>query len=250
LGGRQESPSEAILNMRLPPAEAMMLGALLSGIACELDEGEIDYRLTYRYTIIRGQDEQRVLLHIPGSILDSPNPQKDAALTSLPFVFKGFSRLFVLSEGLDAIPTFEYSEMLLRDWPEYAGIAVDWVPWSHLKGLQRKDLSADQLHRNVRRLLNLSDPNRASQKQPETRDLYGKEFRKALRGVLVDRLREVELRALVEDVGGDYENLEGDNKMGKVLSLLEYARSHGLIEELLLAGQELRSDISWEDVGA
>jgi len=251
LGGRQESPSEAILDMRLPQTEAAVLGPLLSDQAFELTEDRIELRYgsVYRFTVVRDHEERGVLLHIPGWILDNPSPQKDAALTCLPFVFKGANRLFVLSRGLDAIPSPEYSEMLLADWPQYARIKVDWVPWTHIQALEKSDLPRDQLHRTLRRILDLGDPGAAPQDRVPARDLYDRAFLISLRRVLVGRFDEDGLRALCYDIGGDYESLGGGTKEGKALSLIEYVRTRRLVEDLLRVGRELRPDIPWEDIG-
>lgn len=68
----------------------------------------------------------------------------------------------------------------------------------------------------------------------------------SLRIILVESFNVEELQTLCFEMGIDYENLGGQGKAGKARELVSYVARHGLITELISAGEQLRPDINWE----
>ena len=242
--GRDESPSEALSDMRLPKAAFDILAPLLQELHFKLDN---DASVTFygserRFAVVESGAERRALLHVPDWVLDNPSAAKSDALSALPHVFKQFAGMFMLSEGVDVIPAPAYEEMITTDWQRDFGAAVEWVPWMRIQRLEQPGVSKDQVHDTLRYVFKL-------QAGAVAVDLYGRPFLSALRRVLVDRLEEHELQALCYDIEGDYESLSGSGKAAKALSLVEYARSRGLVEKLIEMGKLQRPDITWEEIG-
>lgn len=245
VAGRQESPSEALSDLRLPPDAFKVLAPLLQELHFKLDN---DASVTFygserKFAVVESGSESRALLHLAGWVLDNPSAAKSDALSALPHVFRKFAGIFMLSQGVDVIPAPAYEEMITLDWKRDFGAAVEWVPWMRIRGLERPGLPKDQVHDTLRYVFKL-------QAEPVTVDLYGRPFLSALRRMLVDRLEEHELQALCYDIEGDYESLSGSGKAAKALSLVEYARSRGLVEKLIEMGKLQRPDISWEEMGS
>jgi hypothetical protein len=70
----------------------------------------------------------------------------------------------------------------------------------------------------------------------------------SLRNILVERFNVEELQTLCFEIGIDYENLGGQGKAGKARELVSYVDRHGLITELINAGERLRPDINWAEL--
>lgn len=67
--------------------------------------------------------------------------------------------------------------------------------------------------------------------------------RSSIRGVFDTRLEVLEIKALCFDLHIDYENLTGNTKGEKVMSLLEYCERRDKVEELLRHAVESRPDL-------
>jgi hypothetical protein len=79
-------------------------------------------------------------------------------------------------------------------------------------------------------------------------DMYETRHLTALRELIIDRLNVQDVRFLCADLGADYENLGGEGKAGKVLSLVDHVRRRRCFPELLVVGRKLRPDVDWEGV--
>jgi hypothetical protein len=138
LGPRQETPIEAIRDMCLPPKAREYLDAPLRDLGLEIWPGiiRVSEGVERHYSVIGKDEQQRIVLHIKSWILDGPNELKFMALTSLPSAFEEGTRLYILSEGLDIIPSRAYRRMILEQWPRRQRVMTTFVPWVDIKSLQ------------------------------------------------------------------------------------------------------------------
>jgi hypothetical protein len=79
-------------------------------------------------------------------------------------------------------------------------------------------------------------------------DMYKTKYLTRLRELILDRLSEVDVRALCMDLGTDYDDLYGSGRKAKVVSLMGYVKQRRCFPELLKVGKDLRDDIDWEEV--
>ena len=138
LGPRQESPIEAIRDMCLPPKAREYLSGPLGALGLEIWSGiiRVSEGVERHYSVIGPDEQQRIVLHIKSWILDGPNELKFIALTSLPSAFEEGTRLFILSQGLDIIPSRAYRRMILEQWPRRQRVMTTFVPWVDIESLQ------------------------------------------------------------------------------------------------------------------
>ena len=73
----------------------------------------------------------------------------------------------------------------------------------------------------------------------------GRERLIALRQILNTRFSEGELKVLCFDLGVDFQNLPGDEKIVKAMELVGFLQRTGRLDELVRTGQSLRPDIDW-----
>jgi len=121
----EQSPSEALQDMRLPPRAIEYLRAPLSALGMEVREGIIQVRRGAErvHSVIGDGEQRRIVLHIAHWILDNPTDAKDAALASLAWAFEEGTELFIVSEGLDIIPARAYRRMILEEcYPKLAEV--------------------------------------------------------------------------------------------------------------------------------
>ena len=79
-------------------------------------------------------------------------------------------------------------------------------------------------------------------------DMYKTKYLTRLRELILDRLSEVDVRALCMDLGMEYDDLGGSGRRAKVLSLVQYVHQRRCFPKLLVVGKKLRDDIDWEEV--
>lgn len=72
--------------------------------------------------------------------------------------------------------------------------------------------------------------------------------RQQLHELLVAHFNESELRTLCFHLGISYEDLDGSNRGGKIIALIEYGERHRGIDALLRVGRTVRADVPWDDV--
>jgi len=246
LGGQPRSPSEVLRDLRLPAEAIAILRSALQGLDLQIQETEIAPRFGSKrlVTALSGQPDGCLLLHIPGWILDNPTPQKDDALTSLPYALSGKARLFLVSVGLDIIPARVYRRLITEIWRQQARVEVNWVPWMDILALGEPGVSPDELQDQVVDIFGLQPAAETSPGQVEVSDVDMSKLRRAL----VERFSDGDLRDLCFDLEIDYESLPGDGKADKARELLILMRQHRRIGELLPFAQKLRPDIQWEDL--
>ena len=73
----------------------------------------------------------------------------------------------------------------------------------------------------------------------------GREQLIALRQILSNRFSEGELRVLCFDLGIDFENLPGEEKIVKAMELVSFLQRTNRLDQLVQLGQQIRPDIDW-----
>jgi hypothetical protein len=124
--------------MCLPPKAREYLDGPLGDLGLEIWPGiiRVSEGVERHYSVIGTDEQQRIVLHIKSWILDGPNELKFMALTSLPSAFEEGTRLFILSQGLDIIPSRAYRRMILEQWPRRQRVMTTFVPWVDIESLQ------------------------------------------------------------------------------------------------------------------
>lgn len=69
-----------------------------------------------------------------------------------------------------------------------------------------------------------------------------------LRDLMAEHFALDELRSLCMDLGIAYDNMSGDTKREKIISLIEYLQHHRRLDALLLWLQEQRTEVDWDVV--
>lgn len=67
----------------------------------------------------------------------------------------------------------------------------------------------------------------------------------ALRQILNDRFSEGELRVLCFDLGVDFQNLPGEEKIVKAMELVSFLQRTNQLDQLVAVGQQMRPEIVW-----
>jgi len=189
-------------------------------------------------------------LHIGEALERRGNPnEKEIRSVNLPTVWNQIEAAMAYTLGHPLLVIVEHgikSEGLLEvgyDWyvqwvdldraalqePSYIGAFADW---------KRRCEQYQQQHE-------LGETSPAASFTRHAQAIPDRERLIALRQILNTRFSEGELRVLCFDLGVDFQNLPGDEKIVKAMELVSFLQRTGQLDELVHVGQSMRPDIDW-----
>jgi hypothetical protein len=147
----------------------------------------------------------------------------------LVIVEKGLKSEGLLEVGYDWYVIWSDLDPAMLTEPSFVGAFSDWKRRCEAYAEQREQKTAA--------------PSRPFSDHAQA--IQGREQLIALRQILSNRFSEGELRVLCFDLGIDFENLPGEEKIVKAMELVSFLQRTNRLDQLVLLGQQIRPDIDW-----
>jgi hypothetical protein len=159
-------PAQTLLDLQLPQHLLDLLGPPIDawGLTLTPAQASDEYGQQRKYTLVKENAIKRVLLYIPGWILDEASPANISAMESVVYAFEKDSVLIIFSDRKIDSPARAFRKIVERLWRDKQDVKGHFVPWRDIEELKLLKLEAQKLW--VRDTLQLSHAHQSGQAVP------------------------------------------------------------------------------------